>query len=261
MAKQTKATKTSEVPSSTSTVPSAPIIQLTTVVPETVQTVAPVVKKVKAVKQTLATPTPAPTPTVGATTDVSATATASAPSVASVAVVASVPAVVQLVAVEEPVEFDNSLVEKSADYVTKLQQLTALVNSMKSDYKALEKQFIRDLKVATKQSLKKKKRLGSRAPSGFVKPTRISDELAQFLEQPLGSEMARTEVTKNINQYIRLNNLQDKSNGRRIIPDAKLSVLLKIQSGQELTYFNLQRFMSCHFPKSKVASASASASV
>ena len=257
MAKQTKATKTSEVPSSTSTVPSAPIIQLTTVVPETVQTVAPVVKKVKAVKQTLATPTPAPTPTVGATTDVSA----SAPSVASVAVVASVPAVVQLVAVEEPAEFDNSLVEKSADYVTKLQQLTALVNSMKSDYKALEKQFIRDLKVATKQSLKKKKRLGSRAPSGFVKPTRISDELAQFLEQPLGSEMARTEVTKNINQYIRLNNLQDKSNGRRIIPDAKLSVLLKIQSGQELTYFNLQRFMSCHFPKSKVASASASASV
>lgn len=254
MAKQTKATKTSEVPSSTSTVPSAPIIQLTTVVPETVQTVAPVVKKVKAVKQTLATPTPAPTPTVGATTDVSA----SAPSVASVAVVASVPAVVQLVAVEEPAEFDNSLVEKSADYVTKLQQLTALVNSMKSDYKALEKQFIRDLKVATKQSLKKKKRLGSRAPSGFVKPTRISDELAQFLEQPLGSEMARTEVTKNINQYIRLNNLQDKSNGRRIIPDAKLSVLLKIQSGQELTYFNLQRFMSCHFPKSKVASASAS---
>ena len=56
--------------------------------------------------------------------------------------------------------------------------------------------------------------------------------------------MARTEVTKEINSYIRQHQLQDKTNGRKIIPDAQLTKLLKIGSGDELTYFNLQRYMS-----------------
>ena len=214
----------------------------------TVQTVAPVVvaekvekvKKVKAVK-----------PTVVAVETATATATASAPVVAVETASVTVVDVPIAVATEESVELDNSLFEKSAEFVVKLQQLGTLINSLKSEYKTLEKQWSRDLKVATKQCAKKKKRLGARAPSGFVKPTRISDELAQFLEQPLGSEMARTEVTRDINKYIRTNNLQDKSNGRKIIPDVKLSALLKIQKGEELTYFNLQRYMSCHFAKSK----------
>jgi chromatin remodeling complex protein RSC6 len=61
--------------------------------------------------------------------------------------------------------------------------------------------------------------------------------------------MARTEVTRDINTYIRTNSLQDKENGRKIIPDTKLSALLKIAKGEELTYFNLQRYMSPHFSK------------
>jgi chromatin remodeling complex protein RSC6 len=62
--------------------------------------------------------------------------------------------------------------------------------------------------------------------------------------------MARTEVTRDINKYIRAHNLQDVTNGRKIIPDAKLSALLKIGATDELTYFNLQRYMSPHFAKS-----------
>jgi chromatin remodeling complex protein RSC6 len=65
--------------------------------------------------------------------------------------------------------------------------------------------------------------------------------------------MARTEVSKEINAYIRANKLQDKDNGRKIIPDAKLSTLLKTQPSDELTYFNLQRFMKHHFIKAEVA--------
>ena len=61
--------------------------------------------------------------------------------------------------------------------------------------------------------------------------------------------MARTEVTREINGYIRAHNLQDKNNGRKINPDLSLAALLKIESGQELTYFNLQRYMSPHFAK------------
>jgi chromatin remodeling complex protein RSC6 len=72
--------------------------------------------------------------------------------------------------------------------------------------------------------------------------------------------MARTEVTRDINQYIRANSLQDKTNGRKINPDSKLAGLLKIKKGEELTYFNLQRYMSPHFAKSdKTAVAPTSA--
>jgi chromatin remodeling complex protein RSC6 len=82
-----------------------------------------------------------------------------------------------------------------------------------------------------------------------VKPTKISNELATFLERPLGSEMARTEVTREINKYIRLHNLQDSVNGRKINPNPALATLLKISPTDELTYFNLQRYMSSHFQK------------
>ena len=95
----------------------------------------------------------------------------------------------------------------------------------------------------------KKKRKQQRAPSGFVKPSPISNELAEFLGKPQGSEMARTDVTREINQYIRANSLQDKENGRKINPDTKLKDLLKIPDDISLTYFNLQRYMGPHFPK------------
>ena len=65
--------------------------------------------------------------------------------------------------------------------------------------------------------------------------------------------MARTEVTREINKYIQENNLKDPSNGRKILADAKLKVLLNLND-EELTYFNLQKFMSPHFPKPQVSS-------
>ena len=65
--------------------------------------------------------------------------------------------------------------------------------------------------------------------------------------------MARTDVTKEINAYIRTHNLQDKNNGRVIRADKKLSTLLKLKKDDELTYFNLQRFMSPHFVKAEAS--------
>ena len=139
-----------------------------------------------------------------------------------------------------------------SDFMAKLQQLSTAISSIKTEFRTLEKKASRELKSATKASQKRKRkdRKGNRSPSGFVKPTLISDELASFLGKDKGTEMARTEVTREINAYIRANQLQDKTNGRRINADTKLSSLLKLASGDELTYFNLQRYMSPHFAKS-----------
>jgi len=156
---------------------------------------------------------------------------------------------------QPPVVEESSVALKIQEFGAKLQQMAGLFASMKADYKTLEKVFGRELKNAQKNS-KKRRTTGNRQPSGFVKPTRISDELAKFLGKAVGSEMARTEVSKEINAYIREKGLQDKENGRKIHPDASLSKLLALGSGDELTYFNLQRYMKHHFVKeAAVASA------
>ena len=130
---------------------------------------------------------------------------------------------------------------------SKLQTLGSALAALRSELRVIERQVERELRAARKASEKKRRKNINRQPSGFVKPTLISNELAAFLGKSNGSEMARTEVTREINAYIRDNKLQDKDNGRRILPDSKLKKLLKLKDDDELTYFNLQRFMSPHF--------------
>ena len=163
----------------------------------------------------------------------------------SVSVSVSVP-VEETTAVED---VEASIAAQSVEFMAKLNQLSSMIATLKTEYRAIEKKWARELKAAQKTSSKKKKRAGNRAPSGFVKPTKISDELAKFLEKPTGTEMARTDVTREINKYIRSHNLQDVGNGRKINPDQKLQSLLKLKKTDELTYFNLQKYMSPHFAK------------
>ena len=146
---------------------------------------------------------------------------------------------------------------QSTEFLSKLNQLGALFASLKSEFRSLEKKWSREIKTAQKSQAKRKRRSGNRQPSGFVKPTKISDELAKFLEKPVGTEMARTDVTREINTYIRAHKLQDVNNGRKINPDAKLATLLKLKKNDELTYFNLQRYMSPHFSKAEKAATTA----
>lgn len=176
------------------------------------------------------------------------------------AVEAAAPAPVQVVAPVAPAPVSetaatsgdsDSVVSLLNVFGAKLQQLAGQFSSIKTDFKLLEKQVSRKVKTAEKFSHKKKKNSVNRQPSGFVKPTRISDELAQFLGKSHGTEMARTDVSKEINAYIRSNGLQDKTNGRKINADSKLATLLKLSKDDELTYFNLQRYMKHHFIKSE----------
>ena len=161
--------------------------------------------------------------------------------------VQAAPAATETVAAPAP----PSLTEAFAELLGQLQALRSQLTSVTGQVRALQKRADRELKQATKNGRKRAKRSGNRAPSGFVKPTRISSELASFLGKPKGTEMARTEVTREINKYIVANSLQDKKNGRVIHPDTKLRKLLKLGKNDELTYFNLQRYMSPHFATAK----------
>lgn len=205
---------------------------------------------VRTAKTTEKTPTPAPA--------AKKTVTKKAAKVAAPAPVAAAPVVKEVAPTAAPVanevvEETSGIQQKMNEFSAKLQQISSIFSSMKGDFKTLEKIIAREMKAAAKASSKRAKRAGNRAPSGFVKPTRISDELAKFLGKTIGTEMARTDVSKEINAYIRANNLQRPDNGRFIVPDQKLTVLLKIGKDDELSYFNLQRYMKPHFIKAEAA--------
>lgn len=139
-------------------------------------------------------------------------------------------------------------------YVSHLKQVADIVSALRTEFKALEKSVTRDIKNAQKSS-RKKKASGNRQPSGFTIPVLISDELARFLGKESGAKMARTEVSKALNVYIKANSLQAELNRRNINADAKLTTLLNLKKGDELSYFNLQRYLKHHFIKTEKATA------
>jgi upstream activation factor subunit UAF30 len=150
-------------------------------------------------------------------------------------------------------EPEADLSSSYSEFMTKMTGLRQQMTTLITEFRALQKRSERDLKAAQKSSGKRKNKQSTRAPSGFVKPTKVSDQLADFLSKPHGVLLARTEVTREINAYIRANKLQDPSNGRKINPDDKLKKLLSLTPTDELTYFNLQKFMSQHFKKAETA--------
>ena len=151
----------------------------------------------------------------------------------------------------------DDLVDTFKSVCSNLNIVLGSVKILVADVKKLEKKVQRELKEARKNR-KKNKSGGSqdkpkRAPSGFAKPSDISEELCVFLGRPFGTQMARTEVTKFVTQYIKDQGLQNPVNKRHILPDQKLGALLGANDEEEVTYFNLQKYMKHHFPKSASA--------
>ena len=132
--------------------------------------------------------------------------------------------------------------------ITQLNLMKTQISGIQHNIKHLEKNVKKQMKGLKKEVIKTKNK-GNRQPSGFAKPSKVTKELCEFMNKAEGSEIARTEVTRALVSYIKENKLENKTNSKIISPDDKLKDLLGLDDSQELTYFNIQKYMNKHFVK------------
>ena len=152
------------------------------------------------------------------------------------------------------------MAELNERMTTLLQQMDTMQKTMK----LMQTEFKKVNKEITKLNKKKRSKAqvdenGERIvqKTGFALPVGLSPQLCEFLSVPVGTLLSRTDVTRQINAYIKEHSLQNPQNGRQIIPDEKLTNLLQ-PGGADLSYFTLQKFMKHHFLKKDATQATTS---
>tara|TARA_Y100000389_G_C17398172_1_gene483803 strand:+ start:397 stop:972 length:576 start_codon:yes stop_codon:yes gene_type:complete len=161
--------------------------------------------------------------------------------------------VVETPVVETPVETQEAEENYDAEFTEvkeALKDAVEIIKGLTSKVNALEKRVARDRKVMNKKMKGRAKRVvdPNKPPSGFAKPGPVSQELSKFLGLGKDELIARTEVTKRITKYCQERDLQKKEDKRTIHADKALRDLLRLKKGDELTFFNLQKYMKVHYP-------------
>lgn len=161
----------------------------------------------------------------------------------------AVPDFTQVDAPEAPAEESTDHIGKQFEGIIQtLGTFRQSITALQTQIRGLEKSVRKEMKTLQKEAAKNRNK-GNRRPSGFAKPSKVSSELCTFMKKDVGTEIARTEVTQYLIQYIKDNGLQFAGNKKIIMPDSTLKKLLAVKDGEEVTYFNLQRLMNRHFIK------------
>jgi chromatin remodeling complex protein RSC6 len=143
---------------------------------------------------------------------------------------------------------ESSMTEKFEAIINTLSSFRNQIITIQHQMRLIEKSVKKEFKQLKKEADKNKNK-GNKKPSGFATPSKITNELCEFMNAENGSEIARTVVTKTLIGYIKMNKLENNENSQIIHPDPKLQALLGITENEKLTYFNLQKHMNKHFIK------------
>lgn len=146
--------------------------------------------------------------------------------------------------VTEDTVFHNKLLEfneKINEMVKQMKELQAYGKVLDKEFNGVSRQLMKLKKTKNKSS--------SRPLSGFAVPSRLTDELYEFLKIQKGTLIARKDVTKMMNEYIVKHECRDEKDKRNIIPNEELQALFHCGSDEQITYFNLQSYMKQHYLK------------
>jgi chromatin remodeling complex protein RSC6 len=209
-----------------------------------------------------------------------ATATPAAPAASTATAVASKPKAVKAAKATasktEVVVPTTAAVPAVVAPVVPTQSSEALLATLTEQLKALSTEFTTKVREAVKsvqeaskaakkeqRDSKKKRKINPadmtpeqkkawearRANNAFLVQRPLTPELCSFMGVAAGSKRSQTEVTKFISDYVKSHNCYDPNFKRRIIPNAALAKLLRVDDKTEVTYLNLQKFLKVHFVK------------
>ena len=150
---------------------------------------------------------------------------------------------------EAPAAPATSLDDDLKSVLTTLTSLRETISGMITEVKRLDKRVHREIKDARRRKRRVRAEgedAPKRGPSIFEIPTKVTDELCRFLGKPAGTLISRSNVTKELNNYVKTHNLKVKHD---IKPDAALRKLLQVPETEQLTYFNLQKYLNKHYVK------------
>ena len=136
---------------------------------------------------------------------------------------------------------------KIADLLKVVMSLKTELSSVATQLKDLDKSIKKERKTHVVAAKKTTDSVAKRKKTGLAVPRSVSDELADFMKIEKGSDVARTTVTARIVAYIKDNELEKPDNRRIILPDECLKKLFSCADGDEVTYFNMQKFINHHF--------------
>ena len=128
-----------------------------------------------------------------------------------------------------------------------LESLSADIASLRSDVKNLAK-LVRKVRNHQEDPTGEKSKERTKN-NGFNRKMEVSDTLKEFLGLGKEDTVSRSDVTRKVNKYIKDNGLKHPENGRVIVLDEKLSKLLTPPEGEQVTFLNMQKFISPHYLK------------
>ena len=123
----------------------------------------------------------------------------------------------------------------------------AEVTQLRSDIKSISK-LLRKVRNHQEDPTGEKAKLKA-INNGFNREINITHDFASFLGVDDSTKISRSDGTRKVSAYIKENNLRDPTNGRAILPNDKLRKLLEIPLDQQLTFLNIQKYLSKHYIK------------
>lgn len=128
-----------------------------------------------------------------------------------------------------------------------LETILTEIAALRNDVKSLTK-IVR--KIKAKQDDPDGTKAASRAKNnGFNREQAISPKLREFLGVEEGKLVSRSFVTRAINNYVTEKGLKHPDNGRVLVLDEKLRTLLDPPADTQITFLNLQKYLSPHYTK------------
>jgi hypothetical protein len=149
----------------------------------------------------------------------------------------------------------KKMAERIAEVNSSLNEMKVAQDKYRESVKKLNHVYEMMVKKEQKQANKPKK---ERKACGFAVAVPVSDVMCEFMEVEKGSLVARTDITKRLNAYIKANGLENPENRQQILPDERLWKILGVASNEDanvvITHFNIQKYINGHFLKKTVGS-------